>query len=329
MTLSLLGTPVHFADPVALLLLAAVPAIVMLRAWRERRSGGALLFPSLSLLPARRNSWRRRLRPLLVALRTLALVLLVVALARPQAVRASEIVSEGIDIAVVVDVSGSMSEGGFSGGQTKMDAVKRATQEFLKGLKSDRAALVIFGTEPLVLAPLTLDHDALVRLTDTLEAGGGDLVGGATAMGSGLATGLNVLRESVARSKVAILLTDGAHNSGQVLPLDAARVAKLLGVRVYSIGAVTRSERASGSVPVDEALMREMAEATGGRYFPVSDGEALRQIYEEIAQLERTRIGVRTEFASYEDVMLPFLLAGTLLLLIELLFGLTVFRRAP
>jgi Ca-activated chloride channel family protein len=157
----------------------------------------------------------------------------------------------------------------------------------------------------------------------------GRLVGGATAIGTGLATGLNVLRESTARSKVVVLLTDGENNSGQITPVDASRAAKLLGVRVYAIGAILTSERQRGSIPVDEALMREMSESTGGRYFSASDETALRQIYAEIAQLERTRLGIRTEYASYDDVMLPFLLGGTVLILVELLLGLTLLRRTP
>jgi len=328
-TVQLLDAVIRFADPLVLALLLVVPALVALRIRRERRSGGALLFSALSLLPARGAQWRARLRPALAALRIVALALLVVALARPQVVRASEITAEGIDIAIVLDVSGSMSEGGFGGGPSKVAAVKKAVTDFTAGLRTDRVGVVIFGTEALLLAPLTLDHDALQRLIAPLDAGGSGLVGGATAIGMGLAMGLNVLRDSAARSKVAILLTDGENNSGQIPPADAAKAAEVLGVRVYTIGAVTSQERAGGAIPVDEQLMREIAGQTGGRYFSVSDATALERIYDEIAQLERTRIGVRTEYSSYEDVVLPFLLGGALLLLLELLLGLTVFRKAP
>lgn len=329
MTLVLPWAVIRFADPLVLALLVVVPAVALLRLWRGRRTGGAVLFSALSLVPARGSRWRARLRPGLAVLRLAALVLLIVALARPQVVTASEITAEGIDIAVILDVSGSMSEGGFGGGPTKMVAVKRVVADFVTGLTHDRVGLVIFGSEALLLAPLTLDHDAVARLTAPLEPGGAGLIGGATAIGTGIATGINVLRESAARSKVAILLTDGENNSGQITPLDAAKAAKLLGVRIYSIGAITQAERSGGQIPVDEALMREISESTGGRYFAASDIFALRQIYDEIARLERTRIGVRTEYASYEDVVLPFLLVGTLLLLGELLLALTLFRRSP
>lgn len=327
MILDIAGTGVRFADPTVLALLVVVPALIVLRALRERRSSGALLFSAVSLLPGRRRAWRARLRPALVVLRALALALLVAALARPQVVRAAEISAEGIDIAVVLDVSGSMTATDF-GGQSRIGAVKKVVNDFVGGLRNDRAGLVVFGSEALLLSPLTLDHAALQELVRPLESNG-RLVGGATAIGTGLATGLNVLRDSTARSKVAIVLTDGENNSGQITPLDAMRAARLLGVRVYTIGAVPTGQRQRGAIEVDEALMREIAETTGGRYFSASDEGALRQIYEDIAKLERTRVGVRTELASYDDVMLPVLLAGALLLVLEVLLGLTILRRTP
>lgn len=328
MSVDVLGNVLTFADPFVLALLLAVPALVALHLSRERR-GKALLFPSVGMIPTRGRPWHARLRPILPLLRVGALVLLIVALARPEIVRASEISAEGIDIAITLDISGSMSSPDFgSGGRTRIAAVKRVVHDFVGGLANDRVGLVVFGSEALVLAPLTLDHAVVQRLADPLEANG-RLVGGATAIGTGLATALNVMRESTARSKVVILLTDGENNTGQIAPIDAARVAELIGVRVYTIGAVPSDERQRGAVQVDEALMREMAESTGGRYFSASDETALRQIYAEIAQLERSRVGVRAQFASYEDVMLPFLLAGVLLLIVELLFSLTVLRRSP
>ncbi len=327
MTIEILGTVIHFADPIVLALLAVVPALAALGVARERRAGGALLFSSLSLFPGSRRAWRTRLRPLLLGLRVAALVLLVAALARPQAVKAAEISTEGIDIAITIDVSGSMSTVDF-GGISRISGVKHVVHDFVGGLTSDRVGVVIFGTEALVLSPLSFDHAAVQRLSDPLEADG-RLVGGSTAIGTGLATALNVLRESTARSKVVILLTDGENNSGQITPIDATRAAKVLGIRVYTIGAVPAAQRQRGSIDVDEALMREMAETTGGRYFSASDETALRQIYNDIASLERTRLGVRTEYASYEDVMLPFLLAGTVLVVLEVLLGLTLLRRTP
>lgn len=329
MSVELLGIVLRFADPVILALLLAVPALVALAIRRQRRRGDGLLFSSVSLLPTRRRPWRARLRPFLPVLRVAALVLVVVALARPQVVRASEIPAEGIDIAITLDVSGSMSSPDFgTNGETRIDAVKRVVHDFVGGLTNDRVGLVVFGSDALVLSPLTLDHAVVQKMADPLQPDG-RLVGGATAIGTGLATALNVLRESAARSKVVILLTDGENNSGTITPIDAANAAKLLGVRVYTVGAVPAAERQRGTVEVDEALMREMAESTGGRYFAASDENGLRQIYAEIAQLERSRVGLRTQSAAYADVMTPFLLGGVLLLLLEGLVSLTFLRRAP
>lgn len=329
MSVGLLGIVLRFADPIVLGLLLAVPALVTLAIRRQRRRGDGLLFSSIGLLPARRRPWRARVRPFLPALRVAALVLVIVALARPQVVRASEIPAEGIDIAITLDVSGSMSSPDFGkNNETRIDAVKRVVHDFVGGLTNDRVGLVIFGSEALILSPLTLDHSVVQKMAEPLKPDG-RMVGGATAIGTGLATALNVLRGSAARSKVVILLTDGENNTGTIAPIDAANAAKLLGVRVYTIGAVPADERQRGTVEVDEALMREMAESTGGRYFAASDENALRQIYAEIARLERSRVGLRTENASYEDVVTPFLLAGVLLLLLEGLVSLTFLRRAP
>ena len=328
MTIELFGTSVLFADPLVLAFLLVVPALAYLGLSRERRTGGALLFSSVQLIPGRRRAWRAQLRPVLLVVRALALVMLIAALARPQVVRASEISAEGIDIAIVVDVSGSMTTAGFGRANvTKLDGVKRVVHDFVGGLKNDRVGLVIFGSDALLLSPLTLDHKAVQELTGPLESG--RIVGGATAIRMGLATGLNVLRDSTAKSKVAVVLTDGENNSGQITPGDAAKAARLLGVRVYTIGAILTSERQRGASPVNESELRDMAESTGGQYFSASDETALRQIYDDIALLERTRIGVRTEYAAYEDVMLPFLLGGVLLLVLEVLFGLTLLRRTP
>lgn len=328
MTLDLLGATLRFADPVVLVLLLVVPALAGVALARERRSGGALLFSSVSLIPGRRAGWRTRLRPALVALRAIALVLLIAALARPQVVRASETAAEGIDIAIVLDVSGSMTTAGFGGdASTKLDAVKRVVVDFIGGLRNDRAGLVVFGSDALLLSPLTLDHGALQQLAAPIESG--RFVGGATAIGTGLATGLNVLRASAARAKVAIVLTDGENNSGDIAPADAAKAARLLGVRVYAIGAILPTEMQRGALPVNEAELRDMAVSTGGEYFSATDEQALRRIYEGIAQLERTRVGVRTEYAAFEDVMLPLLLAGALLLLLDGLLRLTLLRRTP
>jgi Ca-activated chloride channel family protein len=315
-------------DPWLLALLGVVLAGVALTLVRARRPGAGLLFPSLGLLPAGRPGLRVRARWLLVALRVAALVLFIVALARPQLVRASlESVSEGIDIVLVLDTSGSMAERGF-GGSAKIDAVKRVVNDFLGGLKNDRVGIVIFSGEAIVLGPPTLDYAASQKLVAPIDTG--NLAGG-TAIGTGLATGINVLRDSDAKSKAVILLTDGENNSGDITPLDAANMAQLLGVRVYTIGAITLQTTPDRDVTagtVDEQLMRKIAEQTGGHYYSVTDENSLAEVYREIESLEKSHVGTR-EFTDYQEAYLGFLALGVALLFIELVLGATVFRRTP
>jgi Ca-activated chloride channel family protein len=321
-------TSLRFEDPWLLALLLAVGVGLALTLLRARRPGTGLLFSSLGLIPAGPQGWRVRWRWALVVLRVAALVAFVVALARPQIVRASvESVAEGIDIVLVLDTSGSMSERGF-GGSAKIDAVKRVVNDFLGGLKNDRVGIVVFSGEAIVLGPPTLDYAASQKLVEPIETG--TLTGG-TAIGTGLATGINVLRDSQAKSKVVILLTDGENNGGDITPLDAANMAKLLDVRVYTIGAVTLIAGADQDQTfdtVDERLMRKIAEGTGGHYYSVSDENSLAQVYREIESLEKSHVGAR-DFIDYQEVHLGFLAFGIALLFAELALGATVFRRTP
>jgi len=321
-------TALRFEDPWALGLLALVLAAALLTLVRARRPTAGLLFSSVALLPAARPGWRIKLRWLLIALRLGALVLFIVALARPQIVRASvESVSEGIDIVLVLDTSGSMSERGF-GGTTKIDAVKRVVHDFLGGLKNDRVGIVVFSGDALVLGPPTLDYAASQKLVAPVETG---VLAGGTAIGTGLATGINVLRDSEARSKVVVLLTDGENNSGDITPLDAANMAQLLGVRVYTIGAISLQAGADRDVSpdtVDEQLMRKISNQTGAHYYRVSDENSLAEVYREIEALEKSHVGTR-EYTDYQEAHLGFLALGAALLFLEIALAATCFRRAP
>lgn len=321
-------TSLRFEDPWLLALLAVVFMGLALNLWRSRRPGTGLLFPSLGLLPLGRPGWRVRLRWILIGLRVAALVVFVIALARPQIVRASvESIAEGIDVVLAIDTSGSMAEQGF-GGSTKIDAVKRVVNDFLGGLRNDRVGIVIFSGEAVVLGPPTLDYAASQKLVAPIDTG---TLAGGTAIGTGLATGINVLRDSDAKSKVVILLTDGENNSGDITPLDAANMAKLLNVRVYTIGAVSLTSTADQDVStgsVDEQLMRKIAEDTGGHYYSVSDENSLAEVYREIQSLEKSHVGAR-DFVDYQEAHLGFLALGIAILFVELALGATVFRRTP
>jgi Ca-activated chloride channel homolog len=318
----------RFEDPWLLALLLVVAGGLAVNLLRSRRPGTGLLFPSLGLVPSARPGWRVRWRWALIALRVLAFVAFIVALARPQLVRASvESVAEGIDIVLVLDTSGSMSERGL-GGSAKIDAVKRVVTDFLGALTNDRVGLVVFSGEAIVLGPPTLDYPASQKLVAPIDTG---TLSGGTAIGTGLATGINVLRDSEAKSRVVILLTDGENNSGDITPLDAANMAKLLDVRVYTIGAVTLTASAdidvvSGSV--DEQLMRKIAVDTGGQYYRVSDENSLAEVYREIESLEKSQVGTR-DFIAYQEAHLAFLALGIVLLFLELALASTVFRRTP
>lgn len=319
--MSLFDIGFRFRDPWVFALLALAAIALLLQARRERTPGG-LLFSSVALLPSASGvSWRARGRWLLVALRLAAVVLLVVALARPQMARAAEeIVSEGIDIVIVLDISSSMSSRDF-GGEAKIDGVKSVIEDFLKGQRSDRVGVVVFAGEALILSPLTLDYEALWRIVEPIDAG--EILSGGTAIGTGLATGLNVLRESGAKSRIAILLTDGENNAGDIRPLDAARLAKLVGMRVYTIGALTGLRTST-----DERDLRAIAAETGGQYYHAGDPEALAGIYRAIQQLERSKVGART-LADYDEMGVPFLALGALLVLLEIVLAASVLRRAP
>ncbi len=322
MSTRIFGTEVRFDAPWALALLVVVAALLVIEIRRELGRPGAVLFSSLGLLPRSRGSWRIRSRWLLLPLRVAGATAIIVALASPSVVHASlDVPTEGIDIVVVIDTSSSMTTPDL-GGKPRIEVVKRVVHDFLGGLKNDRAGVVIFSSETLVLSPLTLDYAAAQKLVEPIQAGRPLRDG--TAIGMGLATGLNVLRESNARGKVTILLTDGENNSGDIQPLDAAQMAKVLGVRLYTIGAV--SDRNRGEV--DEQVMRRMSSLAGGQYYRASDEQTLREIYLEIQTLEKARVGTRA-FISTEDAALPFAAAGAALLVVELLLVTTFLRRTP
>lgn len=324
MSARVFGTELRFETPLALALLALVAIAVVLEVRREATRPAGMLFSSLGLLPSGHGSWRVRTRWLLLPVRAVALSALIVALASPTAVRAAfDVPAEGIDIVVALD--GSSSMGGLDfGGEARIDASKRVLLEFLRGLRNDRVGVVLFSAEAMVLSPLTLDYDAAERLVEPVRAGYPLRDG--TAIGTGLATAVNVLRPSTARSKVIILLTDGQNNTGDLQPLDAAQIAKLLGIRVYTIGAIPIG--GVRTADVDEALMRQISALTGGQYYRASNATTLRDVYAEIATLEKARVGSRG-FIETTDASLPFIALGALLLVIELLLSTTVFRRAP
>lgn len=313
------------ATPWALLL--AVPLVVLaLYRWRRRGPRAALAVadasPALAAAAAG-GSWRMRTRHAPLLLRLLAVLLLVLAAARPQrGLAVTTLPEEGIDIALALDISGSMNQS-VGSGTTRLAAAQAVIEDFVEGLTGDRLGLVVFRAQPLVLSPLTLDHDALLRSVE--DASDVHALPDGTAIGLGLAEAVNLLRDSPALSRVVVLLTDGQNNAGEVEPLQAARLAEALAVRVYTVGfqgADSIGER------VDAETLALAAETTGGEFYLATTEQALRDAYTSIGALERSRVGERrfTEFQEFA----PWLAGAALaLLLVEQGSRSFVWRRYP
>jgi len=312
----------RLADPIALALLAAIPLLLFLRGRMARGGSGA--YSDLGLLAGMRPTWRVRFRWLPTAFGAIALALLVVALARPQRGQAeTQLPGQGIDVVLVLDTSSSMSASMGSGGN-RLEVTQKVIQDFIKGRKEDRVGLVIFRESSLVLSPMTLDYEALGELVGRVEEV--NLPDG-TAIGVGLSDALNVLRDSRARSRVVILLTDGENNSGNIEPLTAARLAETLGIRVYTIGAVDSRSRRGGQQNVDEKALTEMARLTGGQYYAADSEETLDEVYKSIEKLEKSRVG-RTQFGAYDEYAVYLLVAALAALGIELALRSTLWRQS-
>jgi len=283
-----------------------------------------------------KKSFRLRLLHVPFALRMLAMALLIVALARPQStISSKEVEVEGIDIMIALDISGSMLAEDFK--PNRMIAAKQAAQDFIRMRPTDRIGMTLFSGESFTLSPLTIDHAMLLEMVGNITTG---MVEDGTAIGDGLATALNRLRESQAVSRVVILLTDGINNAGVIDPLTAAEIAGIYGIRVYTVGVGSKGlvpfpfetpfgiERRQVEMPIDETLLTQIAEATGGRYFWAGSMDKLQQVYADIDQLERSKIHV-TEYATKSDEFFPLVILALVLIGIELLLRNTWLRINP
>jgi Ca-activated chloride channel family protein len=327
----------NFATPWLLLLLLLPIGLAGWMVWGWRRTQAATLqYSDLRLATSMAPSLRQRLRFILPILRLLALTLLIVALARPQSGSAREVVlGEGIDIVVVLDISGSMAALDFD--PNRLGAAKRVIHDFIQERKYDRLGFVIFASEAFSQVPPTLDYKVLERVVDDTQVSWDIGLDSGTAIGLGLANGANMLRDSKADSRVIVLLTDGANNSGQIDPMTAAQIAKALGIRVYTIGAARPGPAAlpfpDGRVEyrdseIDEETLQNIADLTGGLYFRAEDNEGLREIYDTINRLERSQIEVKT-FTRYRELAVWLLIPAVLVLVIEILLRKTIFRTIP
>ncbi|MBF0215861.1 MAG: VWA domain-containing protein [Candidatus Omnitrophica bacterium] len=303
---------------------------------------GRIKYSSVKNLKRLKPSNNLKARHILIALRALALCLLVLALMRPQkGIEETKVRSEGIDIVLGVDVSGSMMAEDFvlkGERKNRLEAVKEVVRDFIKKRSNDRIGLVVFAGAAYMQCPLTLDYGVLLKFLDRIDIG---MVEDGTAVGDGLSTALARLKDVDSKSKVVILLTDGINNAGRVDPDHAAEMAHAIGVKVYTIGAGSKGEVPYPArdffgnkvyqwvkIDVDDASLQKIAEVTGGRYFRATDTEKLKEIYSEIDRLERTKMEI-TSYGDYRELFPLFALFAMAAMLIEVVLRNTVLRTLP
>ena len=327
---------IHFATPWMLALLPVVVAIALLpRLAKSRSRPAGLRFSDNSLTRVAPPALKLALQPLLPALRWLAIALVIVAAARPQSGDSREIVrGEGVDIALALDMSGSMAALDFEP-DNRLVAAKSVISDFIEERKYDRVGLVVFASEAFIHSPPTIDHRVLMFMLDDVELASELRIEDGTAIGLGIAAAANMLKESDSKSRVIVLLTDGRNNRGAIDPLTAALAAKALGIKVYTIGMVrpegsltTRGGRNFGPFNINEDILREIAATTGGLYFRATDTLGLQEIYDEISALEKSEVEL-VRFTRFRELAVWVLAPVPLLLLLGLVAGNTYLRRLP
>lgn len=327
-----------FHSPWILLLLpVAVAPAALPYLWRRWMGPVTMSYADTALLPDTRRSMRLRLMPFVPMLRWLALALVVVAAARPQLADAREVIrGEGVDIAIALDVSGSMGETDFE--PHRLGAAKQIIADFIEDRKYDRIGLVVFSREAFIQSPPTLDHFALERLLRDVYLADEMRIEDGTAIGSGMATAANMLKDSNAKSKLVTLITDGVNNAGELDPITVATAAESVGIKLYTIGVGREGEgdvSQSGSSgdaapdnPLDEETLRRIADITNAKYYRATDTEELRGIYAEINALEKSDVEI-LNFIRYREILAWFLVPALALLLLDLVLSNTVFRKLP
>jgi Ca-activated chloride channel family protein len=328
----------HLANPRFLLLLAGIPFLIWRHVWRTRQGEGSLQFASTLVWEGVRPSWTIRFRHFLFGIRMLALALAITALARPQrGIQAEEVLTEGIDIVVALDASGSMAAEDFEP-HNRFFVAKLVVTRFVEALRHDRVGLVVFAAKAYTRCPLTLDYGALRSVLDSTELGG---IEDGTAIGNALATCLNRLRESRAKSRVIILVTDGVNNCGEIQPIDAAEMARTFGIKIYTVGVgssgtarfpvndpVYGKSYVDLKAEIDEASLKRIAEITRGLYYRATDRPSLEKIFADIGGLEKTKIEVKT-YTHYNERFSDFLLPALALVFIGMLADFTRFGKIP
>ncbi len=325
-----------FAYPWLLLLLAIIPAMLFWYWKVGKAKQPSITYSSLKIFGGIPLSLKEKLRHVPIALRSISVGLLVIALARPQSFSSGQnVTTEGIDIVIALDISGSMISEDFK--PNRVEAAKNVAEKFIDGRPNDRIGLVVFSRDAFTQCPITIDHRVLENLLQKVEPG---MIPDGTAIGNGIADAVGRLKDGQAKSKVIILLTDGANNAGEIDPLTAAEIAKTYGIRVYTICIGTGAEApypiqtAYGiryqmiPFPVDENLLKNIADITGGQSFVASNNTGLEEIYKKIDQLEKSRIDV-TSYRNAAELFSGWLDAGLILLLLELGLSKTILKTIP
>jgi len=325
---------IKFAEPIFLYLLLLIPVMIVFYILKQQNVTASVRMPGLEPFSGTGTTFRHYLRHILFAMRTLAIALLIIVVARPQKTSSFQDVStEGIDIVLTQDISGSMLARDFK--PDRLEAAKNIATEFISGRPYDRIGLVVFSGESFTQCPLTTDHAVLINLLREIQSG---MIEDGTAIGMGLATAVNRIKDSKAKSKVIILLTDGVNNRGEIAPATAAGIAKTFGIRVYTIGVGTQGtapypvqtpygiQYQDMPVEIDEGILQEIAKNTGGKYFRATDNDKLTQVYKEIDKLEKSKIDVRQFSKKEERYLFPALIAFCMLIF-EITARNTIFKN--
>lgn len=326
---------ISFGQPQFFYLLILIPVLIAWKVLKGKTQEAAVNISSVAGLQ-NISSWKNIFRHIPFALRLLALICIIIALARPQTRNDEQLTEgEGVDIVLCIDVSGSMTAQDFS--PNRMEAAKKVAEDFVDQRMTDRIGIVIFSGESFTQCPLTTDHAVLKSQIEQIRNG---LLEDGTAIGSGLATSVDRLRTSTAKSKVVILLTDGINNGGLIDPGTAKEIAKRFNVKVYTIGVGTEGYAPTPvntpmgvvmqneKVAIDEKLLTTIANETGGKYFRATDNRSLKNIYNEIDKLEKSKVQI-TNFRRYAEKFYPFVFVTLLFLFLEVLLRFTVFKKFP
>ncbi|MDL2311954.1 VWA domain-containing protein [Bacteroidales bacterium OttesenSCG-928-B11] len=323
---------VQFANPSWFFSLFILIPLIGWQIWQRRKMNATLRVSTVEPFLQTPRSWKQKLRWLPLVLEIIAIVFLVTALARPQSsFRQNEVQVEGVDIVLALDISGSMKAMDFK--PNRLGVTKKVAAEFIKNRPSDRIGLVVYAGEAYTQCPVTTDHATLLGLLEDVDF---DRIEDGTAIGDGLGTAINRLRESDAKSKIIILLSDGVNNRGYLDPYASAEIAKHMGIKVYTIGCGKKG-LAPFPTPygvqqmeseIDEVLLQNIAKETGGEYFRATNSQKLSEVYDEIDKMEKTIIN-ETVFEHANDEVMPFMIFGLVFFGLFLFFRYFVFRINP